>query len=145
MKTLTKYQANDGSEWDTAEEAQKRDELHAKVEAAMAPLGDVPEAVEKGKGWLQHDMETVNVAKDRILDICREEGFNKHFPAFNNPGRDCHPLSIIGRVLNDNGGPLDRAWSRFARIDEQGREHQQCYFAYTGGPESHHICIEDRS
>lgn len=144
MKTITKYQSTDGSEWNIPQDAMARDSLHARVAAAMAPLGDVPQAVSDGKGWLQHNLETVLKAKDDILDICREEGFDKHFPAFKNRGRDCHSRSVIGRILDDNDGPLATAWARFGRIDEHGREHQQCYFAYTAGPDADHVCIETR-
>ncbi len=144
MKTITKYQANDGSEWSNPEDAEKRDALCVKVDAAMQPLGTVPKDVSDGNGWLQHDLETVNRAKDAIMEICQSEGFAESFAAFKNKGRDCHPLSVIGRVLDDFGGPLNRAWNRFCRIDLQGREHQQPFFAYTNGPLPEHVCIEDR-
>lgn len=145
MKAVIKYQANDGSEWNTAEQAETRDKLHIQVEAIMAPLGQVPEAVRDGRGWLQHELETVLTAKDGILELCRSFGYDINYPVFKNPGRECHALGIIGRILSDDGGPLGRAWSRFGRIDEQGREHQQPYYAYTAGPLPEHVCIEDRS
>jgi hypothetical protein len=144
MKTITKYQSIDGSEWNDAMDALKRDYLCELVRSAMAPLGDTPQDVQNGKGWLQHDLETVNLAKDAILDICRAEGFAKNFTAFKSAGRECHSLSIIGRILDDCGGPLNEAWNRFARIDTQGREHQQPYFAYTNGPLLEHVCVESR-
>lgn len=144
MKTITKYQSNDGAEWADPIEAQKRDALCLKVEAAMKPLGGVPQAVVDGRGWLQHDLETVNKAKDAILEICREEGYAKTWKVFDSPGRECHPLSVIGRILDDNGGPINEAWRRFGRIDEKGREHQQAFYAYTNGPLPAHMCIESR-
>ena len=144
MKTITKYIADDGSEHSDADAALRRDALVRKVAEAMQPLGEVPQDVQRGKGWLHHDLETVYQAKDRILDICREEGWANHFPVFKNRGRDCHPGCVISRILNDNGGPLDAAWSRFYRIDELGREHQQGYYAYTAGPAPDHVCVEDR-
>ena len=144
METIIKYKSNDGIEWDNQSDAEKRDALCMKVDAVMLPLGKVPEGVTAGKGWLQHDLETINQAKDAILEICREQGYDKSYPSFKERGRNCHPLSFIGRVLDDNGGPLNTAWSRFARIDVQGREHQQCYYAYTGGPARDHVCIESR-
>lgn len=145
MRAILKFKANDGSEWDDEAAAIKRDKLVEKVDAAMKPLGKVPEAVEDGKGWLQHNLEVVYKAKDDILDICREQGLHEHYPVFNEQGRKCHALSVIGRILDDYHDPLSKAWSRFARIDEKGREHQQCYFAYTNGPAKDHVCVEDRS
>lgn len=144
MKTITKYQSLDGSEWTFPNKAAARDALCLKVDAAMLPLGDVPQGVKDGKGWLQHDLETVNQAKDAIMEICRAEGFAEHFPAFKHPGRECHPLSVIGRILDDNGGPLNKAWGRFGCIDAQGREHQQPFYAYTNGPLPEHVCVESR-
>lgn len=144
MESIIKYRSNDGSEHRTEEAALKRDVLHSQCVEIMAPLGEVPAGVTDGKGWLQHDLETVNTCKDQVLELCRTEGLDKHFPAFKNHGRDCHPMSIIGRILDDTGGPLSAAWSRFACIDPQGREHQQPYFAYTNGPLPEHACIEDR-
>lgn len=149
MKQIIRYKADDGSEHSTAKAAEARDKLAAQVNQAMAPLGAplgaLSEDVESGKGWIQHNLETVLRAKDAIIEICRAQGYAEHYPVFNNPGRDIHPLSIVGRVLDDNGGPLNLAWSRFCRIDEKGREHQQCYYAYTAGPDKRHICVEDRS
>lgn len=144
MKTITKYQANDGTEWTDPNKAAERDALCGKVDAAMAPLGDTPQAVKDGEGWLQHDLETVNQAKDAILEICRAEGFAKSFPVFGHKGREIHPRSSISRILDDFGGPLCTAWNRFGRIDEQGREFDQCYYAYTNGPRPEHVCVETR-
>lgn len=144
MKTITKYKANDGTEWNDEASALKRDNLVAQVDAVMAPLGTVPKRVTDGEGWLQHDPEVVIAAKQGILDLCKPD-FAKAFPQFNEPAEKVHPLSIIGRILDDApDDPRSRAWNRFCRIDPQGREHQQCYFAYTDGPAADHVCIEDR-
>lgn len=134
MQAIVKYRSLDGSEWKDEVSAVKRDSLHLLCEAAMAPLGEVPEAVKDGKGWLQHDPETVTRCKQLILDLCKEEGYGKHFKAFNEPAEKVHPLSIVGRVLSDDNGPLSTAWNRFSRIDAEGREHQQCLLRLQGGP-----------
>ncbi len=127
MIAITKFKADDGSEFDTIEAASKRDLLHYQCKEAMKPLREINVS---SRHFYQHDPEVVNQCKDRILDICRAEGFAKNFQVFNNAGRNCHPLSIIGRILNDNGGPLDVAWSRFGRIAPDGKEYDQPYFAY---------------
>ncbi len=145
MIAITKFQSIDGVQWTSEKDALKRDALCTRVDAAMAPLGETPKAVKDGKGWLQHDLETVLCAKDAILEICREQGLNKHWECFNAQGRKCHPLSIIGRILDDNDGPLNNAWRRFCNIDDQGREHQQCYYAYTAGPTPSQCCVESRA
>jgi len=113
MIEIHKYKATDGSEWKSASEAIHRDRLHAACLEAMLPLGDVPEQVKKGKGWVQHDLEVVKQCKDQIIELCREEGFDKSWDTFKNRGRDIHLLSIVGRILDDHGGPLNTAWIRF--------------------------------
>lgn len=125
METITKFKALDGSEWNSEEDCRKRDCLHLACELAMKPLGDVPKAVSSG-------------------EVCRAQGMADSFPVFLHPGRMIHPLSGVGRILDDYGGPLNKAWCRFCRIDEHGREHQQCYYAYTNGPLPEHVCVEDR-
>ncbi len=147
MKKITKYQANDGSEWHSGAEAMERDKLIARVLVAMAPLGDTPQCVMEQKGYIQHDVAVVNNAKEAILQICRDQGMAENFEVFNHHGSEVHPRSIVGRILNDLGGPLDEAWSRFARIDAQGREHDQPYFAYGAGKDEkrwNYPCVLDR-
>lgn len=139
MTPITKYQADDGSQWNNEEDALKRDALCKKVDAVMLPLGKTPKGVKDGKGWMQHNPERVLRARDGILDICREQGFGHE--VFKKRGRDCHPMSFIGRYLDDVGGPLNTAWQRFCRIDEHGREHQLPYFAYTSKPDPEHVCV----
>jgi hypothetical protein len=145
METITKYKTSDGAEFSDLDKATAREELIAKVDAVMAPLGTVPAAVSHGKGWVHHDLETVLKVKDDILDLCRAEGYNKTFVGFKDRGRDYHPFSIVGRVLDDMGGPLCTAWRRIQVIDSQGREHQQPYYAREEGrPDPGQVCIEDR-
>ena len=139
MKTIVKFRADDGSEWAKPEDAEARDHLCAQVAVVMAPLGSTPKEVKDGKGWLQHNPETVLRVKDAFGVLCFEHGFN-----FKGAGRDWHPFSIVGRVLSDTGGPLDDAWHRFQRIDADGREHEQPYYA-NSGPSPLHVCIEDRT
>lgn len=144
MKEITQYQANDGSTWGTVSAALKRDNLSAAVAIVMAPLGDTPKAVSDGEGWLQHDPATVIKAKQGILDLCKPD-YAVSYPVFNEPAEKVHPLSVVGRILDDAGSdPRSLAWGRFCRIDAEGREHQQCYYAYTAGPRPEHACIEDR-
>ena len=141
MNKVTRYQTRDGLEFPTGEAAAEHEQLLDDVEEAMSPLGDTPQAVKDGEGWVQHDPETVLAARDTVLDLARKHGVITYI---HKSGRECHPLSIVGRILSDHGGPLARAWGRVARIDPDGREHQQSYFAYEGAPEHYHRCVEDR-
>ncbi len=143
MKQLIQFQADDGSIHQNPASALKRDRLFARVQGVMSWLGSTPKGVEDGNGWIHHDLATVNKVKDALFDICREEGFHENFKIFKEQGSTVHAHSIAGRILDDNGGPIARAWSRIGRIDEQGREHQQAYYALNM-PRPEHFCVEDR-
>jgi len=147
MKEIIKYVAEDGSEHATKEAAERRESLQELVNDAMSPLALSPElqqAVSDGKGWVHHKRATVVRCQDAILDLCDEFDIASNFAAFQERGPQVHPLSIIGRVLSEVVDPLSKAWGRFGRIDQEGREHQQQYFAYTAGPSADHVCLEDR-
>jgi hypothetical protein len=145
MEKVIQYKTIDGKIFRDPDEATRHERLFKRIQLAMEPLGQIPEGVRDGKGWLQHDLEVVNAAKDMVIQICVDEGYANHYPVFNNKGRDIHPCSIVGRILDDCDGPLSDAWSRFRKIDIDGREHQQPFFAYGGGPDKDHVCIEDRT
>lgn len=145
MKAITQYKTDDGTIYTTEAAALAHERLSAKIQKAMEPLkltAKTNNNVRDGKGWVQHRIETVIHCRDSILDLCCDEGFAKSFPVFKHRGAKVHPMSIIARILNDNGGPLDVVWNRFCRIDEKGREHQQAYYAMNGHEEGQ-VCVED--
>lgn len=125
MKQIAKWQASDGSEWVLPEDAAKREDLLAAIADAMAPLG-AERRIRDGQ-YVQHDPETVLGCRVAILRLAA-----KQFPGESifrhEPPEEVHPFSIAGRILDDCGGPLNRAWGRFMRIDDQGREWEQPYF-----------------
>lgn len=140
------YTTADGTRFDTEEEAKAHEVLVAKINAAMAPLGETPEAVEDGKGWLQHRPANVAKAKSTLCKLIApqlEADWPHLAKAMRQTPQEVHPMSLVGRILSDFGGPLNNAWGRFGRIDGQGREHQQSYFALNG-PGKEHVCVEDR-
>jgi len=146
MKAITQFQSEDGKVFDSADKCGEHERLCIAVEQVMKPL-EIPKEQSKGVsdgiGWYQHDINAVYAAREGILALARPK-YAKSFPVFNTPGKDAHPLSVIGRILSDCTDwhdPIGNAWGRFAQIDEQGREHQQCYFAYTNGPEKEHVCL----
>lgn len=129
MEAITKYKAIDGSEWRTEKEAMSREALFAEIESVMAPLaGSLAIAGFDSDQFYQHEAKTVIACRVAILALAARE-----FPTFDvfrhKPPEEVRPLSIAGRILDDCGGPLNRAWARFARIDDLGREWQQPYFA----------------
>lgn len=143
MTTIQKYRARDGREFENHDKARNHEALLDAIDKVMLPLSPEPTGDQLRRGWVQHDLAKVIACKQGILDLAKLK-FGKSFKAFHAPAKDVHPLSIVGRVLSDSDSPLNKPWSRFCRIDEQGREHQQCYYAYTNGPEREHVCVEDR-
>lgn len=145
MIAITKFKTDDGTEFSSEEKAVAHERLCQQVRDAMRPL-DIPapllKRVSDGEGWYQHDIETVYAVREAILALARPK-YAKNYPVFNANGRTVHPLSSIGRILSDcdRHDPIGNAWSRFANIDATGREHQQCYFAYTAGPSVDHVCL----
>lgn len=128
MKSITKFQSDDGSEWTTPEQALARDRLCREVNEAMAllPPRPVDRTLDRGERFLQHNRDVVLRAKQAIVDLAwRETGHE----VFKHPAADIHPFSVAGRVLDDSGSPLNRAWWRFMCIDDQWREWEQPYFA----------------
>ncbi len=129
---FTKYRASDGSEWNTLVEADKRESLCCAVADIMAPLG--PAIDLSDDHYLQHNVATVLAARVGILKLCGR--LYPNLQAFHHESLlDIHPMSYVGRLLSEIGGPLyDAAWSRFMRIDSMGREFQQPYYALNGHP-----------
>jgi len=140
IQSQTFYIAEDGDKFDSAEKCTAHENLVERIRKIMEPLkipDDAAEKVSNHAGHWQHDIETVYAAREDILSICREQqkvaGNENLYPAFKHHGREVHPLSVVGRILDDIGGPLNDAWRRFAMIDPAGREWQQCFYAYTAG------------
>lgn len=146
MTPIIVYQAKDGARFNTEHEAVERDSMADLVSDIMAPLGEVPEAVRNGKGWLQHNPETVLVAKEMLFNLFRDSGYFDSFPEIKKwNGREVHPSSFVGRIIDDGDeSPMTRAWHRLGFIDVFGREHQQPFYA-NNGPLPYHVCVEDRS
>jgi hypothetical protein len=127
MKTITLYQAVDGSTWPTEAEALKRDALCSHVDAAMALLKPRPKDIgfSDGDVFVQQGPGPVLAAKQRIVDLAY--AVTEH-AVFTNNAEEIHPRSVAGFILDEVGGPLARAWSRFACIDDSCREWGQPYF-----------------
>lgn len=138
MKKITKYQSDDGTVWDTVEEAAKRDSLLAGLKKALSPIGERHPDVDSGIGWWQHRPEDVLRAKQQFLELCQAQGLT--YPAFFAPADQALRNDKVGRILSDTGGPLNKAWCRFICIDNSGREHQQQWFVWHG-PIASQVCL----
>ncbi len=138
MEAITKYKANDGSEWATAEQAEAREVMIREVNIAMLILVSKPTDMDfaNGHGYIQQEAEKILDAKRELYKIANREGVLKHWidRQKNDHGKTdedfitCHP-SWFSRMLDGSHRPLDAAYSRLYCIDEQNREWGQPYYA----------------
>jgi hypothetical protein len=141
MRLVIKCVADDGSEWDTIEEAQARDREILEVRAIMEPIG--PEYLnskdctyENGHGYIRRDPAVVAEARRKLLEMSREAArwwFDKqeqdHGHRWPESFTAIHP-SWFHRILGESGhAPIGDAWLRLWKIDAQGREWGQPYHA----------------
>jgi len=122
-RALTIYVADDGSRWDSAEDAVKRDILDRKVREIEAsfpkPPDDSNERIKVGPDTAE--------AKRAVVELCRALYPNE--AVFKHPPEEIHPFSYAGRFLSEVGGPLNRVWWRFSCIGEDGYMYQQPFYA----------------
>lgn len=127
MKTALTYIANDGTHFDNEKDAKERDDIVRQVDAAMHPLGKI--ATLSSDEFIQHDRYDCMAVKRDVFNLAKKL-YGTGFACFSHDADDVHPLSVVGRILDDCGGPLSKAWSRLARINwENYREYQQVYYA----------------
>ena len=118
MKAITRYQADDGTVFNTEKQCLEYEKILQRVNEIMKPLGKMPDDIgfANGGGYLKHDISTVDKAKKELTEFG-----NKLFKL------DCD-LYNIGRYMEGHDC-LYRAWGRLVAIDNQYREWGQTYFA----------------
>lgn len=142
MKTITKYQAVDSSEWNTEQQALDRDVLCEQVNSIMQ---DWPKANNEGcsfingHGFIQLSEEFVMEKRTALLKLI-EKHFDHKWVQQSLKDRTIHP-SWVGRLLSDsNVDPLYRAWGAFECIDKLWRQWGQPYYA-DHPDDGHQICV----
>lgn len=139
MQAITKYKANDGSEWDEPEKAVRRDHLIADVDDVMVSLNPCPDDTNfaNGHGYVQQDAEQIAKVKANLFTIANQDGILKwwiddqkarHGKTDDFLINDTH-ASWYCRMLDGSHRPLERAYSRLCNIDDECREWGQQYFA----------------
>lgn len=151
MKSLTVYEANDGSRWDTPAQASERDELLAAVEAAMQPLGKHDDgcAFVNGAGYYQHTQEACDAARNGLWSLTRRPlelwiaNQREKYGTTEDEVSKCHPSWFL-RMLDGSCPPLEKAWSRFYCMDDQCREWGQPYYA-SHQNEAQQVCLNGKA
>lgn len=127
MKSVTTYEAIDGARFDDYRDCEKHETGLAVVNAILA---DLPAAEPEGETYVQHDRETLLSVKRRLFELVLAK-YGDSYPLWKEFDPDkVHPMSGVGRVLDDLGGPLASAWRRLSCYNfDNGREYEQPYFA----------------
>lgn len=137
MKPVLKFQSDDGREFATRELCEQHENLVKQIAILEELHLHGPQHKNIHNGWVQHDTKDVTAFKVAILKLAE--------PILGGPIREpekVHPHSSVGRMIDDSGSILYAPWVRLMSIDEQGREHNQPYFAING-PDSSHACVAD--
>ena len=135
MRAQTVYVAEDGARFDDPAKADERDALIAEIDAIMAPLKPTPQDdhchFTNGHGYVQQDLVTLAAVRAALLVPTKRVlkwWWDSQLEDHGKEPVNAHP-SWFCRMLDGDAGPLDYAWGRFCRIDEQGREWGQQYYA----------------
>lgn len=123
MKALTKYQANDGTLFDTRAAAEARDALVAECAALGRMLPSPPQSSER----LRHDPDTLRAFRAELVALCHR--LYPTEPIFSHPPETIHPMSWAGRFLSEAAPTcVNDLWFRLACC-AHGFEYDQPYFA----------------
>lgn len=143
MKQISKYEACDGTEFDTEKECIAYEELMASVDSIMSKLPAKPNddgsRFSNGEGYIQHDKTILRQVKIQLLELMKKIVDHKWIQD-TIEDENVHP-SYVGRLIGEYGGPLNSAWYRFQCIDKQYREWGQPFFASNPEKASKHTRI----
>lgn len=131
MEQITKWKADDGTEFTEESECAAYEKMCADVTLVMSAFPAQPEndscSFANGGGYLQLSEEVVADVRGKLLDIIATKIDHKWVEE----SRDTkiHP-SYVDRLLGDYDiRPLCSAWGRLSKIDKQWREWGQPYYA----------------
>jgi hypothetical protein len=124
---VTQYKAFDGTVF-----TNQKDCLDYEVEfdKVKAILQRIPSVKVQGQNYVQFDKNFLLQIKRDLFNIVLEY-YGDSYPKWRkfNPD-EVHPLSVVGRILDDCGGPINNAWSKLSFFNfELGRKYEQPYYA----------------
>jgi hypothetical protein len=124
---VTQYESCDGQKFETEKDCINYEYWFNKV----TPILDrIPSIKIEGSYYVQFDKEYLLQLKRELFYIVLEY-LGKEWPEWKkfNPD-EVHPMSIVGRVLDDYGGPVAEAWQKLEYFNfDLGRKYEQPYFA----------------
>jgi hypothetical protein len=137
VKQITKFQADDGTEFRTPNEAMAHDALCVEVAALVAKLHARPDDgcnFSNGHGFIRQDKDAVLAVQRGLVAIARryfgsDEIYERHF-RYSEEAEKPTGHTFVGRLIDDGcPAPVTRAWQRLMCIGEDFREWGQPYYA----------------
>ena len=125
-ETVIEFVATDGRRFRNADACV----THEREVMAVAPImAKLPKPRPRHGEYIQRVVRVLRRVKRDLFGLMLEK-YKERFPEWSGLDPDAvHPRSFVGRVAEDNGGAIDRAWSELARYDfDSGREYDQLYF-----------------
>jgi len=130
VKTVTRFQSDDGILFDDEHKCRKHQNLIGKINVIMMQLPDG----KPGDGkFAQHDKAVLRAVKEAIWELILSE-YGNSFPAWKGYTSDgIGMFSIVGRVLGESNCPLNKAlnkaWGTLLCYDfDNGKQYSQPYF-----------------
>jgi hypothetical protein len=132
MREISKYVADDGTEFGSKESCQSYEATCADIAAIMAKLPAIPHlrgcGFQNGDGYIQHSPEAVEAARLALLRIANQIMPHKWFDQ-SIADLNAHS-SWAGRLISEmSNKALRNAWYRFECMTPDFREFGQPYFA----------------
>ncbi len=123
------YKTSDGTRFFSSEQAVA---YERELDSVAWIAARIPDSKLKHGKYKQHDrQQLLQIKRDLWPLVLAKVNAAEHYPEWlkKHPD-DVHPSSGVGRVLDDTGGPVARAWQKLARFNfELGREYDQPYYA----------------
>jgi len=130
MKIITKYRADDGTEFNSEAEAVNHDALCLEIKEVISDLPKRPSngyKFENGEGFIQHQPHVFWGVRDALIAIGKRY-INYGWLDKTLKDRDIHPSWVL-RLFDEQCPALSRAWYRIMCTDKKLREWGQPYFA----------------
>ena len=131
MEAITKYRADDGSEFRTQAECLAHEALCAEIAAVVATLPPLPSddgcRFSNGHGFIQHDPANFYAARTSLLKIAQRVCPHKWIDQ--SLADSTVDSGWAGRIIGESSAPLNRAWYRVSCVDKNLREWGQPYYA----------------
>ena len=141
MKTVLKYVADDGSEFESEQQCVEYEDLAKEVNDLLALLPERPSNCDfsNGGGYIQHDKDIFLNMREALLKIVMRYSTHRWIrEALEKP--EVHP-SWVGRIINDScPRPIRSAWDRIHCTSKDFKEYGQPYYAYHQ-EEAENVCL----